>query len=132
MSDFSRRKFLIGGSAVIATAAIAAGTSTLADQNKSEVVTEPVLPPPPKFDETVDPSAWFDNPAMVAAVGAAPLGMTLLGVGTPTLANRLKTAEEYAAAIAEEQQIGTLIQAGGWFLMPTEVAVAQRIHRNTA
>ena len=132
MSVFSRRKFLIGGSAVVATAAIATSTSLLADEKKSEDVAEPVLPPPPKFDETVDPSAWFDDPAMVAKVGAAPLGITLKGAGTATLANRLKTAEEYAAAIAEEEQVGTLLQAGGWFLMPTEVAVAQRIHRNTA
>ena len=132
MSEVSRRKFLFGSSAAVAVAALATSTSLMADQTATTPTTEPVVPPPPKFDEGVDPSLWFDAPEYVAKVGAAPLGMTITGTTTGVLANRLKTAQEYAAAIEEEQGCGTLLQAGGWFLTPTEVAVAQRIHRNTA
>ena len=132
MAEVSRRKFLIGGTAVVAIAALATSTSILADQPTNGGELEPVVPPPPKFDETVDPALWFDRPDLVANVGASPLGITITGTGAGVLANRLKTAEEYDAAIAEEQGLGTLLQVGGWFLTPTEVAVAQRIHRNTA
>ena len=132
MAEVSRRSFLIGGSAVAAVAAIATATSVIGENPPAITqTTEPMAPPPPKFDPYVDPNTWFDSPQDVAALGAAPLGVTIYGRGTAPVVDRLKTVDEYAAAVALEQQAGTLQQIGNWFLTPTEVAVAQRISKTT-
>lgn len=130
MSEVSRRKFIIGGSAVAAVAAIATSTSLIGENStRTSGIAKPAAIPEPRIDPGVNPASWFDSPTDIAALGAAPLGITIRGSGEQPVVANIKSLDEYLAAVALEQQAGTLQQLGNWFLTPTEVAVAQRISK---
>lgn len=132
MSEVSRRKFIIGGSAVAAVAAIATSTSLIGeDSNQTSLIAKPTSTPEPRIDPAVDPASWFDSPADIAVLGAAPLGVTIRGSSEQQSVSSIKSLEEYVAVVELEQQAGTLQQLGNWFLTPTEVAVAQRISKTS-
>jgi hypothetical protein len=132
MSEVSRRKFIIGGSAVAAVAAIATSTSLIGEDSKqTSLIAKPTSTPEPRIDPAVDPASWFDSPADIAILGAAPLGATIRGSSEQPSVLSIKSLEEYVAVVELEQQAGTLQQLGNWFLTPTEVAVAQRISKTS-
>ena len=131
MANISRRKFLIGGSAVAATAAIAASTSLLGEADSKPTATTSGTVPPPRFDPAINPASWFDSPTEIAVLGGAVLGATILGACEGPATNGISTFEQYTQVVASEEQCGTLQQLGNWYLTPTEVAVAQRIHKDS-
>ena len=132
MNEVSRRKFIIGGSALAAVAAIATSTSLIGEDSKQPSgIAKPTATPEPRIDPAVDPASWFDSPADIAVLGAAPLGVTIRGRSAQLPVSSIQSHEEYVAAVALEQQAGTMQQLGNWFLTPTEVAVAQRISKTS-
>jgi hypothetical protein len=113
-------------------AAIATSTSLIGEDSKqTSLIAKPTSTPEPRIDPAVDPASWFDSPADIAVLGAAPLGVTIRGSSEQQSVSSIKSLEEYVAVVELEQQAGTLQQLGNWFLTPTEVAVAQRISKTS-
>jgi hypothetical protein len=101
------------------------------DSKQTSLIAKPTSTPEPRIDPAVDPASWFDSPADIAVLGAAPLGVTIRGSSEQQSVSSIKSLEEYVAVVELEQQVGTLQQLGNWFLTPTEVAVAQRISKTS-
>lgn len=90
------------------------------------------MAPPPLIAEVVtddDLTTWFADPASVAALGAGEVGEQMLGPCGIAASTDVTTREELVAAIARERACGSLVQLGGWFLAPTEAAIAQAVAR---
>jgi hypothetical protein len=74
-----------------------------------------------------DIRTWFDDPDSVAVLGAGRIGERLLGecgIATPASAAGLA---DITAAIETERACGSLVQIAGWFMTPTEAALAQAV-----
>ena len=124
MRKISRRNFIVGGSAVVAVAAVAV-TSSILSSNSDTI--GPYIAAGADISKPVDMTTWFSAPDKIAILGVSVLGATTGVACGDSAAEYPQTVEEYQSRILEEEKCSTLQQVGGWFLTPTEVLVAQQL-----